>query len=141
MNRLRRAEAHAAESEVENNQQVWEGEKKGNGERTRPPCLSLFSLCVQCTATGRAHVESVWGGHQALSEWERRRGEGGRKGGRIARESFAPLRANDGTLSLTSAAADGRRGPSALACLVFFHLCLHLLLFSPVLLRRRRTAN
>lgn len=133
MNRLRRPEAHAAESEVENNQQVWEGEKKGNGERRRPPSLSL---CV-CTATGRAHVESG-GGDPALSQWERRQGEGGRKGGRIAREreSFAPLRANDG-LSLTSAAADGRRGPSAHVCLVFFHLCLHLLLFSPVLLPRR----
>lgn len=65
-----------------------------------------------------------WGGvggseHQALSEWERRRGEGGREGGE-RKGVFAPPRANDGTLSLTSAAADRRRGPSAFACLVFF---------------------
>lgn len=77
MNRLRRAEAHAAESEVENNQQVWEGEKKGNGERTRPPCLSLFV----CSAQRRG--ERTWsrcGGGIRLSASGR--GDEGREGGR-----------------------------------------------------------
>lgn len=83
MNRLRRAEAHAAESEVENNQQVWEGEKKGNGERRRPPSLSLFV----CSAQRRG--ERTWsrGGGASGSQRAGEETRGGREEGRENRAS------------------------------------------------------
>lgn len=87
MNRMWRAEAHAAESEVENNQQVWEGEKKGNGERRSPPCLSLFFVC-----SAQRRRERTWSrgggasGSQRVGEATRGGREEGRENSASARE-------------------------------------------------------
>lgn len=118
-----------------NDQQVC-----GGGMTSIKASLSLF-----CAAHGsskrerereRARMESE---RKRLGLWERRE-----EWWEIEREnskSSAPLRADDGFVSLTSA-ADGRRGPSgplnvSSSSTALFYPSLHLLLFSPVLLPRR----
>lgn len=71
---------------------------------------SLSPLCVQRKSEKERGGARTWS--RGGSVWfHERRGEGGREMERQNSESSAPLRANDGLVSLTSA-ADGRPGPS-----------------------------